>query len=245
MMGTSDAEQPKGAKQPDSARLSVAEQQQAILQLTKQLQQNPNDVAKLIELATHLMAVADLTQAQQVLARAAVLAPDNVAIPYNQAVIAHQLRDDQQALALLQPLVTSPLAAAVNYLVAVIYFEQQQLQLASAFALTAVEQTPRGLAENLLLAQILTKQQLWAAAQAYAETAYQVAPENADAAFVLGGCRLNQGQAQQGAALLRQAAAQAPQKYQAAVTAILGPDQSEKSNSTPLDSAPDPTSTDD
>ncbi|WP_261805756.1 tetratricopeptide repeat protein [Lapidilactobacillus luobeiensis] len=208
-----------------SAQFSVAEQQKEILKLTKELQQDPNDVTRLIKLATHLMAVADLTQAQQLLAHAAVLAPEDPAIPYNQAVIAHQLHDDQQAITLLRPLMTSTLAAAANYLLAVIYFEQQQLQLASAFALTALERRPQGFAENLLLAQILTKQQLWSAARPYAQKAYKLAPDDADAAFVLGGCLLNQQQAARGEALLKQAAQQAPKKYQQAVNAIFGTKQ--------------------
>lgn len=189
--------------------------------LTVTLTKTPHDITALMTLATDLIAVADFSQAQVVLAQVHQLAPDKIEVPYNQALIAHQLKQDQQALQLLQPLLKTKLVGAASYLMAVIYFEQQQIQLANAFALTAAEQPNAAFPEYLLLAQILTKQHLWTTARTYAQKAYDLAADDPDAMFVLGGCLLNTAdQKDRGEQLLRRAAQLAPNKYQTAVQAI-------------------------
>jgi tetratricopeptide (TPR) repeat protein len=189
--------------------------------LTVTLTKQPHDISALLTLATDLIAVADFSQAQIVLAQVHQLAPEKIEVPYNQAIIAHQLKQDEQALRLLSPLLKTKLVGAASYLMAVIYFEQNQIQLANAFALTAAEQATAGLPEYLLLAQILTKQHLWTTAQPYAQKAYDLAQDDPDVLFVLGGCLINTpDQKSAGTQLLKRAAQLAPQKYQTAVAAI-------------------------
>ncbi|WP_125766555.1 tetratricopeptide repeat protein [Lapidilactobacillus wuchangensis] len=192
-----------------------------IHELTITLTKTPHDITALMTLATDLIAVADFSQAQVVLAQVHQLAPAKIEVPYNQALIFHQLKQDDQALKLLTPLLKTKLVGAASYLMAVIYFEQQQIQLANAFALTAVEQATVAFPEYLLMAQILTKQHLWTTAKSYAQKAYDLANDDPDAMFVLGGCLLNTvDQKAQGEQLLRRAAQLAPTKYQTAVQAI-------------------------
>lgn len=195
--------------------------EKAIIALTKLLDQDPNNVSLLLQLAMMLIEVTDLTQARQVLQRAAAIAPKQPEILYNQAVVMHQLKQDDQAIAVLQQLGQTKLAADANYLMAVIYFEQNKNQLATAFALTAVEQSPDELGTNLLLAQILAKQQAWAQSLSYAKKAYDLQSDNADAAFVYGAALLNHHEEIRGKQLLEQARQLAPKKYESAVQLIL------------------------
>ncbi|GEL13043.1 hypothetical protein FC15_GL000570 [Lapidilactobacillus concavus DSM 17758] len=203
------------------AQFKAGQREEAIIALTKLLAQQPNDVDLLLQLATMLIEVTDLTQAQQVLQRAAVIDPERVEVLYNQAVVAHQLKQDQQAVQWLQKLSRSALAVEANYLLAVIYFEHQQIQLAAAFALTAVEAEPSDFPANLLLAQILAKQQAWTQCLGYAQQANMLEPDDADAMFVYGSALLNTGDVTRGRQLLQRVAAVAPKKYESAVSLIL------------------------
>lgn len=199
---------------------------QEIIQLTQQIRQQPHDVHLLMQLASKLMQVADFTQAQGILAQAAKLAPKRADIRYNQAVVAHELHQDKQAIHYLENLQKSDLRTEVNYLLALIYYQHQQFQLATVYALTAAEQKTQGFNENLLLAQVLTRQQLWRQAFPYAKKAYALKEKSADAAFVLGGCLVNLKQLQPGQKLLRQAAQADPNQYQKVVRLILTQDKS-------------------
>lgn len=197
---------------------------QEIIQLTREIRQQPHNVHLLMQLASKLMQVADFTQAQEILAQAAKLAPKQADIRYNQAVVAHERHQDQQAISYLESLQQSDLRAEVNYLLALIYYQHQQFQLATVYALTAVEKRSQGFNENLLLAQVLTRQQLWQQAFPYAKKAYTLKTKNADAAFVLGGCFLNLKEPQKGQKLLQQAAQADPSQYQKVVRLILSKD---------------------
>lgn len=193
----------------------------AIVKLTQLLSADPNNVDLLVQLATMLIQVTDLTQARQLLQRAAVLAPKRADITYNRAIIAHQLQQNDQAIALLTTILHSEYAREASYMLAVIYFEQADLPRATVFALTAVEDKNAGFTENLLLAQIFAKQQLWTQALPYAQQALKLEPDNPDIAFTAGAVLLNTQQLEAGTQLLQQAAKVAPKKYGDAVKLIL------------------------
>lgn len=197
------------------------QREEAIVKLTKILNDDSNNVPLLVQLATMLIQVTDLTQAQQLLEHAAALAPDQADITYNRAIIAHQLKQDEQAIALLITILHSDYAREASYLLAVIYFEKNDLPRATVFALTAVEAANSGFTENLLLAQIFAKQQLWDQALPYADQALKLEPHDPDAAFTAGAVFLNTNERKVGKTLLQQAATDAPKKYGDAVKLIL------------------------
>lgn len=207
--------------QEAQALFAAGQHEDAIMKVTQLLKQDADNVALLVQLATMLIQVSDLTQAQQILQRAAELAPDEADITYNQAIVAHQLQQDDQAIARLKTILHSEYAREANYMLAVIYFEKNDLPHATAFGLTAVEAKNSGFTENLLLAQIFAKQQLWDQALPYANKAYELQPQDPDAAFVDGAVLLNIKEQKIGSVLLHQAAQDAPEKYGAAVKMIL------------------------
>ncbi|WP_125605351.1 tetratricopeptide repeat protein [Lapidilactobacillus bayanensis] len=207
--------------QEAQALFAQGQRETAIVKLTKILNADPDNVLLLVQLATMLIQVTDLTQAQQLLARAAVLAPEQADIAYNQAVVAHQLQQNEQAIAFLTPILHSEYAREASYLLAVIYFEKNDLPRATVFALTAAEAPAAGLPENLLLTQVFAKQQLWDQSLPYANKILALDPQNADVAFTVGAVFLNTNQLEAGQTLLQQAANDAPKKYGAAVNLIL------------------------
>jgi len=127
----------------------------AIKLIVADLNENPKQLAEILQLSTYLVQVGDLEQAEELLARSLELFKDNQDLLYNLGNVYYLADKFDKANNIFQNLINDNYAFDAYFMLAKTLNQQGKKQLAIMYALTAAEKAPDDLQVNELLADLL------------------------------------------------------------------------------------------
>lgn len=159
---------------------------EAVQALVAYLKDHSDDIEAYVTLATFLITLQDLEQAESLLQKALTQFPDEPALLYALGTLYYQAESYQQAISIFMQLVKASQSVDAQYMLAQSYHQLEQNPRALAFALTAQEKQPNQLDTNILVGNILISLGDFDQAQGYFKKALEIDAQNGEALFKFG-----------------------------------------------------------
>ncbi|MFC6176039.1 tetratricopeptide repeat protein [Companilactobacillus huachuanensis] len=153
------------------------DKEQAIKLVVADLNQDPKQLPKILQLSTYLVEAGDLEQAEELLARSLEMYKDNQDLLYNLGNVYYLADKFDKANDIFQNLVNDDYAFEAYFMMAKTLDQQGKRQLAIMYALTAVEKSPEDLQANELLADLLLANGNFGESLGFYKTASKIQPQ--------------------------------------------------------------------
>lgn len=162
----------------------------AIKQLVGELNEDNQQLDKILQLSAYLVEVGDLEQAEELLTRSLALFSDNKDIKYNLGNVYFLANKYDKANEIFSSLIQADYGFEAYFMEAKTLDEQGKRQLAIVYALTAIEKNPKDLAAIELMADLLLANGNFAESKEYYQKAI-VIEQKAKYYFNMALCAMN------------------------------------------------------
>lgn len=153
---------------------SNGEKEKAIKTLVDELNNDHQQLDKILQLSAYLVEVGDLEQAEELLTKALTLFNDNKDIRYNLGNVYFLANKYDKSNEIFSKLIQDNYGFEAYFMEAKTLNEQGKRQLAIVYALTAVEKAPKDLASLELMADLLLANGNFSEAQNYYQKAIKI-----------------------------------------------------------------------